>query len=131
MITLDTLYTAVSAVKGRKAIKLFLRDLLTSSERIMLGRRIIIARLLIVGESYNAIERRLGVGRTTISRVQHWLEDQLPGYEEAIKEMEKEFTKRDEKRLYAKSAIFRLKKKYPLHFLLIPAPRAKPDRYGL
>jgi uncharacterized protein YerC len=47
--TLDTLYTAAAGVKGRAAIKLFLRDLLTPSERIMLGRRLIIARLLIFG----------------------------------------------------------------------------------
>lgn len=45
--TLDALYTAASATKGRDAMKLFLRDLLTPSERIMLGRRIIIARMLI------------------------------------------------------------------------------------
>lgn len=131
IVTLDTLYTAASGVKGREAVKMFLRDLLTPSERIMLGRRIIIARFLLKGESYGAIEKRLGVGRTTIARVHHWLDDQLPGYEAAIKEMEKEFIKRDGKRLYATSAMFRLKKKYPLHFLLFPAPKAKSDRYGV
>ncbi|MBX4192271.1 hypothetical protein KW798_02175 [Candidatus Parcubacteria bacterium] len=41
--TLDTLYTAAAGVKGRNVMKLFLRDLLTTSERVMLGRRIMIA----------------------------------------------------------------------------------------
>ncbi len=125
MKTLDTLYTAASAVSGRDAVKLFLKDLLTPSERIMLGRRIIIARLLLSGETYADITKRLGVGHDTIVRIQKWLDDQLPGYEKAIAGLEKEFNKREEKKLYATSALYRLKKKYPLHFLLLPNPKIK------
>jgi uncharacterized protein YerC len=125
MRTLDNLYTAASAIQGRDAVKLFLRDLLTQSERIMLGRRIIIARKLLQKESYEAIVRSLGVGHDTIRRVQRWLNDQMPGYEQAIAGMEKEFSRREEKRLYAQSALYRLKKKYPLHFLLFPNPKPK------
>lgn len=98
IVTLDALYTAVSAVRGRNAVKMFLRDLLTPSERIMLGRRIIIARMLLVGDSYDKISQRLRVAPTTIRRVQRWLEDQFPGYEQAIKEMEKEFDYRARKK---------------------------------
>lgn len=121
--TLDALYTAASAVRGRAAMKLFLRDLLTESERIMLGRRILIARLLLSGETYENICARLGVGRNTIQSVQHWLQDQMPGYENAIQGLEEELGKREFKRKYAKSMLFRLKKKYPLHFLLFPEPK--------
>jgi len=91
---LDTLYTTAGAVRGRDAMKLFLRDLLTSSERIMLGRRIMIARRLIAGEPYDKIETDLKVGRDTIWRVQRWLNDQLPGYEHAVAKFEKELDKR-------------------------------------
>lgn len=126
--TLDALYTAASAIQGREAVKLFLRDLLTKSERIMLGRRIIIARKLLNGETYRDITKSLGVGHDTIMRVQRWLDDQLPGYEQAIAGLEKEFNKRQEKKLYATSALYRLKKKYPLHFLLFPTPKLK-DKY--
>ncbi len=127
--TLDALYTAASTIKGRAAMKLFLRDLLTESERIMLGRRILIARRLIAGESYRVIGRDLHMGIDTVWRVRRWLVDQLPGYEHAIKEMEKEFKERkrkyEDKKLYATSALYRLKKKYPLHFLLFPTPKIK------
>jgi len=127
--TLDALYTAASALRGRKSVKLFLRDLLTPSERIMLGRRIIIARRLLAGEGPTSIAAEMKVGYDTIYRVERWLHDQMPGYEQAIKEMEKEFEKRqqkrDEKKLYATSALYRLKKKYPLHFLLFPTPKLK------
>lgn len=129
METLDTLYTAASTVRGRDAMKLFLRDLLTESERIMLGRRIIVARRLLAGDGYDDIEASLRVGRDTISRIQRWLSDQLPGYEQAVRDMEKEFEKREKRReqktLYATSAIYRLKKKYPLYFLLFPMPKSK------
>ena len=127
METLDALYTAASAVKGRDAVKLFLRDLLTPGERIMLGRRILIARKLLVGNTARTIAADLKVGIDTIYRVARWLEDQMPGYENAIKEMEKEFAQRDakyaDKKLYATSALYRLKKKYPLHFMLFPMPK--------
>lgn len=125
--TLDALYTAAAAVRGRSTMKLFLRDLLTQSERIMLGRRIIIARRLLRGEGPTTIAADMKVGYDTIYRVERWLHDQLPGYEKAIEEMEKELKKRKEKyidkKLYATSALYRLKKKYPLHFLLFPTPK--------
>jgi len=125
---LDTLYTAAGAVRGRGAMKLFLRDLLTESERIMLGRRIIIARLLITGESQRNIETQLKVGRDTVGRVQRWLEDQLPGFENAIAELEKELAGREFRREYARSAMVRLKKRYPAHFLLFPWPKSYPKQ---
>lgn len=117
-------------MRGREATKLFLRDLLTPSERIMLGRRIIIARMLIAGTSYQEIAKRMRVGMATVGRVHRWLQDQLPGYEQAIKGMEQEFEKRAEKKLYATSALYRLKKKYPLHFLLFPVPKREKGQYG-
>jgi len=59
--TLDALYTAAGSLKGREAMKLFLRDLLTESERIMLGRRILIARLLLTGATRRDIGKRMRV----------------------------------------------------------------------
>ncbi len=121
--TLDALYTAVSSVRTRNAMKEFLRDLLTPSERVMLGRRILIARLLLHGETYDAIRERTGAGPATIGRVRTWLQDQLPGYETAIAGMEQEFEKRNQKKAYATKVLTRLKKRYPLHFLLFPDPK--------
>ena len=129
IVTLDALYTAASTMRGRNAVKLFLRDLLTPSERIMLGRRIIIARMLIAGVPYIEVGKRLGVGSATIWRVHRWLKDQFPGFEQAVAGMEKEFEKRRDKKLYATSALYRLKKKYPLHFLLFHMPSGKKYRY--
>src|SRR3990167_10067818 len=84
MEVLDALYTAASSVKGRADMKLFLRDLLTESERVMLGRRILIARMLLSGCTHRYIAAGLNVGLDTVSRVHRWLDDQFPGYEKAI-----------------------------------------------
>lgn len=123
--TLDMLYTAASSIRGRKSVKLFLRDLLTPSERIMLGRRIWIARFLINGETHESIAKRLGVGMGTIQRVERWLGDQFPGFEQAVKGAEREFKKRDWRNevTYGPFSFSALKRKYPLHFLLFPAPK--------
>ena len=126
--TLDALYTTAGSLKGRAAMKLFLRDLLTPSERIMLGRRILIARRLIAGAQYEDIVSSLRVSERTIGKVARWLEDQIPGYEQALKGMDQELKKRrirheDRKRFAT------LKQKYPLHFLLFPWPKGhKPKK---
>ena len=127
MRTLDMLYTAAASVKGRDAMKLFLRDLLTPSERIMLGRRIWIARLILQGTSSSEIERKLRVGQNTVARVERWLNDQFPGYEKALASLEKEMDRRAVRReSFADPFSFAaLKRKYPLHFLLFPNPKPK------
>lgn len=125
--TLDILYTAASAVKGRDMVKSFLRDLLTPSERIMLGRRIWIARLLLAGKTQSEIGEKLKVSRNTIWRVEKWLNDSMPGYENAIAGLEKEMDKRalQRERYDNPWGYAALKKKYPLHFLLFPEPKPK------
>lgn len=129
MDTLDNLYTAAGTIRGRAAMKSFLKDLLTESERIMLGRRIQIARELLANTSVDDIAERMRVGYDTIYKVQRWLDDRLPGYEDAVRGLDRELEKRkrkcDDSYLYATSALFRLKKKYPMHFLLFPWPKIK------
>lgn len=118
---LDTLYTAVSSLKSREEVKNFLRDLLTESERVMLGRRIIIAQMLLEENTYLEIKRELGVGIDTITRVHKWLEDDIDGYEKTVKKLEKILESRQEKinRAYTDPFSFEgLKNRYPLHFFL-------------
>jgi uncharacterized protein YerC len=120
--TLDSLYTAAGSLRGRDAVKLFLRDLLTPSERIMLGRRILIARRILAGQDYSEIKTGLRVGITTIARVHRWLKDEVPGYEQAIAGIERALKRRrvtyESRKMFAS-----LKRKYPLHFLLFPWPK--------
>ncbi len=127
MHTLDMLYTSAAHIRGRAAAKLFLRDLLTPSERIMLGRRIWIARLLLSNHTRVEIGAKLKVSRNTIWRVEKWLNDQMPGYEQVIQGLEKEMDKRalQAERKRNPFGYAALKKKYPLHFLFFPEPKPK------
>lgn len=116
---LDALYTAAAGIKGRVDMKAFLRDLLTVSERIMLGRRIIIAEMLLEDKSYDEITQQLGAGRHTVRKVHRWLLDQHSGYEKAIKGLKREVQDRRYRAGYRREAVLRrLKKRYPLYFLL-------------
>ena len=110
----DALYTAAGSLRGRKDMKAFLHDLLTESERVMLGRRIVIAQLLLEGREYDEIISMLHVGNDTIWRVHRWLDEKYPGYRKAIEGMKEEM----ETRKLGPIFMSRLKKKYPLHFLL-------------
>ncbi len=113
----DLLYTAAGSLKGRDAMKMFLKDLLTPSERLMLGRRIQIAQYILQGESPTEIGRKMKVGRNTVWRVEKWLDDQLPGYENAIAGAHKEVSAR--KSIVDTDAFSweALRKKYPYHFI--------------
>ena len=118
---LDALYTAVESLTSREEVKNFLRDLLTEGERIMVGRRIIIARRLLNNEPYEQIIREMRVGPDTIMRVHRWLEDDIEGYEKVVKKLEKVLESRQAKRdkAYIDPFSFEgLKKRYPLHFFL-------------
>lgn len=62
--------------KGRE----FLDDLLTESEKVMLARRIQIAKRLLLGESFEEIARTLRVGAATIQEVDRWLQRKFDHY---------------------------------------------------
>ncbi|MCD5382454.1 MAG: Trp family transcriptional regulator [Candidatus Pacebacteria bacterium] len=127
------LETAAGTVKSSTGSKKLIEDLLTESEKIMIGRRILIARELIAGSTYDAIVDEYGVGKDTITRIAQWLEEQLPEHKKVTTEVRKDVmqkhgskNKQDfDKELYATSALYRLKKKYPMHFLLFPMPKSK------
>ena len=118
---LDALYTAIESLKSREETKSFLRDLLTESERIMIGRRIIIAQKLLKDQSYEQIMREMKVGPDTIMRVHRWLEDENNSYEKVIKQLEKTFESRQKsikKEFYDTDSFKSLKRRYLLHFFL-------------
>ena len=126
---LDALYTAIVSLRSRSEIKDFLKDLLTEGERIMIGRRIIIAQQLLMEKSYQEIMDELKVGSDTIARVHRWLDDEVKGYERAVQEIEKSFAKRTSRRYNNISGLRR--SKYPNYNIipsLLAAFRKKQDK---
>lgn len=116
------LSTAIRVVARDADIVSFVQELLTQSERVMLARRIRIAKMLLAGNSQDQIIEKLHVGISTAQNVERWLQS-FPAYRRILPPLYEEFRKKkrggwhpDD---YAFPPTFRtLRKKYPLHFLL-------------
>jgi len=63
---LDQLAEVIVAFRKKEEVRQFLERLLTPSEVVMLARRWRIAELLVGGRTYDQIQRKLGVGISTI-----------------------------------------------------------------
>ncbi|MBI2054669.1 MAG: hypothetical protein HYT39_01065 [Candidatus Sungbacteria bacterium] len=77
-------------LKNKGELQLFFDDLLTSTEKAMLGRRLLIAMFLEKGFSYGEIRRALRVGENTISAISERLRRSGEGFRVALKKLERE-----------------------------------------
>lgn len=116
---LDLLWTSIAVLESRDEVRNFFKDLLSESEAIMLSRRIMIAKYLLEGLTYDEIKARMKVGAGNIAKVHSWLISGFGGYEKAVKEFNKALDKRGVNKIPVRPLSFEwLRKKYPLHFLL-------------
>lgn len=67
----------------------FLKDIWNRSERLMFIRRLLIAKMLAAGKTYEEIQKQLRVGKTTIARVERWLNFGRGGLKRAIQHLNK------------------------------------------
>lgn len=122
--TLRVLWEAAETADKHGATIGFLKNLLTESEQLMLGRRLLIARMLLSGLPQKEIMNRLRVSPNTIWKVNKWLVEQIPEYGEALKKVDAESKERAAKSTkpsyhrYQPLSFSALKRKYPMHFLL-------------
>lgn len=118
---LGEFYTMISLLKTRDEAKEFFKDLLTLSEVVMISRRLQIAQMLLEGQTYEEIKRKLRTGLDTIGQVDRWLNNGFGGYKKIIERHKK---KQPVKKDYlsegvAPFSLNHIRKKYPLHFLLL------------
>ena len=73
-------HRALADLRTEKDVSKFLEDLLTPSERIMLGKRLAIAVLLDKGYDQRTIHTIMKVSVSTVSSVNYWLKHQGSGY---------------------------------------------------
>jgi len=118
---LGEFYSMIAMLRSRDEVKRFFKDLLTLSEVVMISRRIQIAKRLLEGSTYEDIRRDLKASAATIAQVEKWVNNGFGGYKEIIKRYKK---KQPQKKDYLSEAsapftFDNIRKKYPLHFLLI------------
>ncbi len=65
------------ATLDRKETEEFFRNFLTDSEKIILARRLKLAKMLLQGLTSTQVRRKLGVGVSTVQFVQNWIKDEL------------------------------------------------------
>lgn len=82
--------SAALLIRDRQGLKLFFDDLLTTTEKAMLGKRLLIALFLEQGRSYADIGRILKVGETTIAAVSERLRRGGNGFRLVLKKIEKQ-----------------------------------------
>lgn len=99
----------------------FVDQLLTESEKLTIGRRILIAQMILSGHSQAEIREILNVSPNTFTRTRKWLNGQIPNYDKALKEYGEQINKRDstqtKNKNYDPTTFQGLRNKYPMHFL--------------
>lgn len=122
--SLRLLSKSLAKLNNEKEIDQFLSKILTGTEIIMIARRIKVATLLLTGKSYREIEEELGVGFTTITRVQNWLNDEdnkcTPEITQALqKEFQSKLQKKRRGYTISSEIISDLKRRHPVRFMLL------------
>lgn len=121
-IYLDLLSNGIYSLKSYEGTKNFIKSLLTSSEILMLGRRIYIAKMILEGKTYDEIKTTLNVGLDTIANVYKTIFQQDKSYSKLIKKLERKIIKEKEDLLQEDTtelySFKNLRRAYPLHFLL-------------
>ena len=86
------LFEVITNLRTKQEVINFLVGLLTSSEALMIARRLQIAKMLINEEGYDIIKKKLRVSHQTIASVEKWLQrddDKRKIIIRKIKEIEK------------------------------------------
>lgn len=84
---LDLFWTSISMLSAKEKVALFLDDLLSPTEKLMLGKRLAIAFMLMKGYDYPSINNRLKVSDSTIWNVKTNLTYKGKGYKMVIEQI--------------------------------------------
>lgn len=86
---LDFLVIVLTGVNDEKEMKRLLDAFLTSTEKIMLAKRLGVAYMLKEKIPFDEISETLSVTRPTIDKIRIWLKIEESGYELALKVLRK------------------------------------------
>lgn len=84
---LDLFWTSLSSLSTKEKVGIFLDDLLSPTEKIMLSKRLAIAFMLMKGYDYPTINDRLKVSDPTIWNVKNSLSYKGKGYKMTIEQI--------------------------------------------
>lgn len=130
------LHAFLNRLPHRRDVVDFLFDFLTTSEWIMLSRRLRIARRLLAGKSHLEISQELHAGLATIQMVDRWLRKKFENYRRDIPPLLEKISREMEKKTQKKHPIpldplslRSVRKRYPMHSLLFNLLLGDPQEY--
>lgn len=105
-------FDVVERLRNKNELLNFFLGLLTSSEALMLARRIQIAQNLIEEKSYEDIQKELKVGSQTINKIDRWINNEDEKFRSWLKNIiKKEIKKNKNNSNFSESLL----SKYPAH----------------
>ena len=111
-------YDIVTHLKSKNEVVGFFMGLLTSSEALMLARRIQIAQMILSKKSYESIREELGVGHSTITNIARWLYGKNEHFHEQIQNHMKRKSRRNKKESEEGRYYDSILDRYPGHRIL-------------
>ena len=87
---LHALFLSFARIHDNRAVAAFLENLLTSTERIMIAKRLVAALLLLRGYEYRAICSLLKMSHVTVNQVKREIEKGGRGYQLAAQLVERD-----------------------------------------
>jgi uncharacterized protein YerC len=91
-------------------------SLLTTKERITIGRRLLVAQKILEGKTRFEINNEIQISPNTFAQINRWLETELTDYTSAhTKPLQ---SKRNVSKYIKPFSYDHMKKRYPAHFLL-------------
>ena len=123
-LAIEALRKSATKMTGKSAVLSFIDDLLTEDEMVTVGRRLLIAQMILAGKKQVEIRHLLNVSPNTFTSLRKWLEKEIPEYGKALedhKKHQKEKAARRRKKSYDRPRPFSLadlRRRYPMHFLV-------------
>lgn len=84
---LDLFWTSLASLSTKEKVAIFIDDLLSATEKIMLSKRLAIAFMILKGYDYPSINNRLKVSDQTIWNVKTNLSHRGKGYKAVIEQI--------------------------------------------
>jgi len=126
---LGDFYSIVGSLRGYDEAKSFFKDLLTTSEMVMLARRIQIAKLLAKNCTHEQIREKLSVGWATITQVDKWLNEGFGGYAKVLKKYSIAKSDKLERIPPPLFSLDDIRHRYPAQFVLLNLLMSKKKKY--
>ncbi|MBI2007294.1 MAG: hypothetical protein HYS83_01135 [Candidatus Blackburnbacteria bacterium] len=83
------LWWLLTNIKDEKEMTVFLGDLLTETEKVMLAKRLALANLILKGWDWKEICFHLTVSSATVNQMKRWLAGGGKGFKSALKRLER------------------------------------------